>query len=146
VLAAQAAVQGCVAVAGVVTVIVVAVVAFGASAPASLAGLVLSVTVTIAGLFAIGLLLAAVARTSTAANVIGRVTFFPLMFFAGLWLPRALMPQFLLDISNYTPLGAAVQAMQASMQTGFPPAAPLLVLAGYAVVFGYLARRCFRWE
>jgi ABC-2 type transport system permease protein len=146
VLAAQAIVQGCVAVAGVVTVIVVSIVAFGASAPASVAGLVLSVAVTIAGLFAIGLLLAAVARTSTAANVIGRVTFFPLMFFAGLWLPRALMPSFLLDISNYTPLGAAVQAMQASMQTGFPPAAPLLVLAGYAVVFGYLARRFFRWE
>ena len=88
--------------------------------------------VAIAGLAAIGLLIAAVARTSTAANVIGRVAFFPLMFFAGLWLPRALMPPVLLDISNYTPLGAAVQAIQASMQTGFPPAAPLLVLAGYA--------------
>ena len=146
VLAAQAVVQGCIAVVAVVTVIVVAVVAFGAPAPASLAGLVLSVAVTIAGLFAIGLLLAAVARTSTAVNVIGRVTFFPLMFFAGLWLPRALMPSLLLDVSNYTPLGAAVQAMQSSMQTGFPPAAPLLVLAGYAVVFGYLARRFFRWE
>src|SRR6202034_959704 len=87
-----------------------------------------------------------VARTSTAANVVGRVVFFPLMFFAGLWLPRALMPPVLLDISNYTPLGAAVQAMQPSVQTGFPPAAPLLVLAAYAVVFGYLARRFFRWE
>jgi ABC-2 type transport system permease protein len=146
VLAAQAVVQGCVAVAGVAAVIVVSIVAFGASAPASLPGLVLSVALTVAGLFAIGLLLAAVARTSTAVNVIGRVTFFPLMFFAGLWLPRALMPQLLLDVSNYTPLGAAVQAMQASMQTGFPPVAPLLVLAGYAVVFGYLARRFFRWE
>ena len=146
VLAAQAVVQACTAVAAVVAVITVSIVAFGGPAPKSLAGLVLSVAVTIAGLFAIGLLLAAVARTSTAANVIGRVTFFPLMFFAGLWLPRALMPQLLLDISNYTPLGAAVQAIQASMQTGFPPATPLLVLAGYALVFGYLARRFFRWE
>ena len=84
VLAAQAVVQGCVALAGVVTVIVISIVAFGAPEPASLPGLVLSVAVSIAGLFAIGLLLAAVARTSTAANVIGRVTFFPLMFFAGL--------------------------------------------------------------
>jgi ABC-2 type transport system permease protein len=56
------------------------------------------------------------------------------------------MPSALLDISNYTPLGAMVQAVQASMKTGFPPAAPLLVLAAYAVVFGYLARRFFRWE
>jgi ABC-2 type transport system permease protein len=87
-----------------------------------------------------------VARTSTAANVIGRLTFFPLMFFAGLWLPRALMPSVLLDISNYTPLGAAVQAMQSAMQTGFPPTAPLLVLTAYALVFALLARRLFRWE
>jgi ABC-2 type transport system permease protein len=79
-------------------------------------------------------------------NVIGRVTFFPLMFFAGLWLPRALMPALLLNISNYTPLGATVQAVQYSMQTGFPPAAPLLVLAAYALVFGFLARHFFRWE
>jgi ABC-2 type transport system permease protein len=56
------------------------------------------------------------------------------------------MPGVLLDISNYTPLGATVQAVQDSMQTGFPPAAPLLVLAAYALVFGFLAQRFFRWE
>ena len=83
-----------------------------------------------AGLFAIGLTIAAVARTATAVNVNGRVTFFPLMFFAGLWLPRALMPGVLLDISNYTPLGATVQAVQDSMQTGFPSG----------------ARRCWSWR
>jgi ABC-2 type transport system ATP-binding protein len=68
------------------------------------------------------------------------------LFFAGLWLPRALMPDVLLTISNYTPLGAAVEAIQSSMLQGFPPTAPLLVLAGYALVFGFLARRFFRWE
>jgi ABC-2 type transport system permease protein len=146
VLAAQAVVQALIAVATVVVIFAVSTAAFGAPAPKSPAGLVLSVAVSMAGLFAIGLLIAAVAKTSTAANVIGRLTFFPLMFFAGLWLPRAEMPSVLLDISNYTPLGAAVQAMQSSMQTGFPPAAPLLVLAAYAVVFGFLARRFFAWE
>ena len=146
VLAAQAVVQGCIAVTTVIVIMVVAAVAFGVPAPKSPAGLVVSVLVAIAGLAGIGLLIAAVAKTSTGASVIGRVAFFPLMFFAGLWLPRAEMPPVLFDISNYPPLGAAVQAIQAAMQTGFPPAAPLLVLAGYAVVFGYLARRCFRWE
>ena len=146
VLAAQAVVQLVIAVASVVVIFAVAMAAFGAPVPKSPAGLLLSIALSIAGLFAIGLLIAAVARTSTAANVIGRLTFFPLMFFAGLWLPRALMPSVLLDISNYTPLGAAVQAMQSSMQTGFPAATPLLVLFAYAVVFGFLARRFFRWE
>ena len=146
VLAAQAVVQGSIAAATTVVILVVSTVAFGVPAPRNPAGLVLSVVLAIAGLAAIGLLIAALARTSNAANVIGRVAFFPLMFFAGLWLPRALMPHALLDISNYTPLGAAVQAIQSAMQTGFPPAAPLLVLAAYAAVFGYLASRFFRWE
>jgi ABC-2 type transport system permease protein len=146
VLAAQAVVQLLIAVATVVAIFAVSTAAFGAPAPKSPAGLVLSVALSMAGLFAIGLLIAAVAKTSTAANVIGRLAFFPLLFFAGLWLPRAEMPAGLLDISNYTPLGAAVQAMQSSMQTGFPPAALLLVLAAYALLFGCLARRLFTWE
>ncbi len=81
-------------------------------------------------------------RSSSAAHR----AFFPLMFFAGLWLPRALMPSVLQDISNFTPLGAAVQAIQDAMVQGFPPLAPLLVLVGYGAVFGFLARRFFRWE
>ena len=146
VLAAQAVVQGTIAVATTIVIVVVATVFFGVAAPASLAGLIISVLVAIAGLAAIGLLIAAVSKTSTGASVIGRVAFFPLLFFAGLWLPRAEMPRILFDISNYTPLGAAVQAIQASMENGFPPVAPLLVLAAYGLVFGYLARRFFKWE
>lgn len=45
-----------------------------------------------------------------------------------------------------TPLGAAVAAMHASYQGSFPSAGSLLVLAGYAVIFGYLAVRFFSWE
>ena len=145
-LAAQAVVQLCVALTAFAVILVSSVTAFGVSAPKNPAGLGLSVVLSIAGLFPIGLMVAAVARTANAANVVGRLAFFPMMFFAGLWLPRALMPGVLVDISNYTPLGAAVEAMQDSMQTGFPPVQPLLVLAAYAVVFGYLARRFFRWE
>ncbi len=145
-LAAQGLVQLCVAVAALVVIGVTSVVAFGAPAPKSPGGLVISVALSVAGLFPIGLVIAAMARTANAASVIGRLAFFPLIFFAGLWLPRALMPAVLLDISNYTPLGPAVQAIQDSMLSGFPPVAPLLVLAGYAVVFGFLAKRFFRWE
>jgi ABC-2 type transport system permease protein len=145
-LAAQGVIQLCVAVIGLVVILAVSIAAFGAPAPTSPGGLVLSIALSIAGLFPIGLVIASVARTANGASVIGRLAFFPLMFFAGLWLPRALMPTVLLDISNYTPLGAAVQAIQASMLGGFPPTAPLLVLTGYAVVFGFLARRLFRWE
>jgi len=145
-LAAQGLVQICQALAATAIVMVAGIVAFGAPVPKSLDGFAIALVLSIAGLIPIGLTIAAVARTANAASVIGRIAFFPMMFFAGLWLPRALMPPVLLDISNYTPLGAAVQAMQASMLQGFPPVAPLLVLGGYAVAFGYLAKRFFRWE
>lgn len=145
-LAAQVVIQLGGALAGLLIVNVASVVAFGAADPKSPAGLALSCLLAIAGLFALGLLIAAVAPTAGSVNAISRLALIPLMFFAGLWLPRPLMPQILLDISNYTPLGAAVQAIQDSMQTGFPPARPLLVLVGYAVVFGFAARRFFRWE
>jgi ABC-2 type transport system permease protein len=145
-LAAQGLIQLCVAMTAVAVIAVVSIAAFAAPAPASPGGLVLSVVLTSAGLFPIGLLIAAVAKTASGASVIGRLAFFPLIFFAGLWLPRAVMPGVLLDISNYTPLGAAVQAIQDSMLQGFPPAAPLLVLTAYAAVFGFLAQRFFRWE
>jgi ABC-2 type transport system permease protein len=145
-LAAQGLVQLCVAVAAIAIVLIMSMAAFGAPAPKSPAGVMVAVALSAAGLFPIGLLIAAIARTATAASVIGRLAFFPMMFFAGLWLPRALMPEVLLTISNYTPLGAAVEAIQDSMRQGFPPTAPLLVLAGYALVLGFLARRFFRWE
>ena len=145
-LIAQGLVQLGVAVSAVVVMIVVAMAAFGAPAPKSPAGVMVAVVLSAAGLFPIGLLVAAVARTANGASVIGRLAFFPMMFFAGLWVPRAVMPDVLLTVSNYTPLGATVEAIQNSMLQGFPPTAPLLVLAAYALVFGFLARRFFRWE
>ncbi len=145
-LAAQGVIQSCVALTGLLVIMVAGIAVFGAPVPRSPGGLLLSVLLSIAALFPLGLVVAAMSRTATSASVIGRLAFFPLMFFAGLWLPREDMPAVLQDISNFTPLGAAVQALQDSMQTGFPPVAPLLVLAAYALVFGYLARRFFRWE
>jgi ABC-2 type transport system permease protein len=144
-LAAQGVINLCMAAAATL-IIVAAGIALGASAPKNPAGFALSVLLSIAALFAIGLVIAAVVKSASSVNVIGRVIFFPLMFLAGLWWPRELMPGALQAISAVSPLGATVEAMQDSMQGQFPPAVPLLVLTAYAVGFGYLARRSFKWE
>jgi ABC-2 type transport system permease protein len=128
-----------------ILLLVVAVAGFGAAAPQSPGGLVLSLALTIAGVFAIGMWMSAFARPRT-AGILAALCFFPLLFFAGLFIPRPEMPRALLDISNLTPLGAAVQAIASSLLHGFPPIAPLLVLVAYAVLFSALAVRFFRWE
>jgi ABC-2 type transport system permease protein len=69
-----------------------------------------------------------------------------MMFFAGLYFPRALMPDVLRHVSDWTPLGAAVQALQTSAEGSFPGVEPLLVMVGYAVLFGVLAVKYFKWE
>jgi ABC-2 type transporter len=61
-----------------------------------------------------------VARTSAAARGIMAAVLYPLLFFSGLYYPVQLLPGALQAISHFTPLGAAVQAMQAAMNVGFP--------------------------
>jgi ABC-2 type transport system permease protein len=114
--------------------------------PRQAGGFILAVLLTAAALLAIGLFVAALASTGRAANAIGAVLFFPLMFFAGLWLPIAAMPSVLRHISYATPLGAGVQALQDATLGHFPHPLQLLVLAAYALVFGLAAARLFRWE
>ena len=145
VLAAQLVLNASFAVAELILLLIVATAGFGIAAPKSAAGLAVALFLSIAGVFAIGLWVAAIARPRT-AGILAAVCFFPLMFFAGLFFPREEMPRALLDVSNLTPLGAAVQAIQSAMLNGFPPVLPLLVLPAYALIFSALAVRFFRWE
>ena len=123
----------------------VAMIGFGIAAPKSAIGFALALLLSVAAVFAIGLWISAIARPRT-VGMLAAVCFFPLMFFAGLFFPRAEMPGALLAVSDITPLGAAVQAIQSSLLTGFPPIWSLLVLPAYALIFGALAVRFFRWE
>jgi ABC-2 type transport system permease protein len=95
---------------------------------------------------AIGLTIAALAPSGRAANAIGTLLFFPMMLFAGLWIPRAAMPANLREISDYMPLGAGVQALQDAIAGVWPHPLQLAVLAAYIVVFGIIASKVFRWQ
>ena len=97
-------------------------------------------------MFALGIWIAAIARSARAAGAIGAALFYPLAFFAGLWVPVQLMAPALRTVSRLTPLGAAVQAMQSSMQGQFPSVQALLVMAAWAAIFGVASVRLFQWE
>lgn len=82
----------------------------------------------------------------SSTKAIGGILFIALLFFAGLWIPRPLMSNVLLDIRNWIPAGACVAVMQNAMQGTALALQPLLLLIGYTMVFGYLSMRLFRWE
>jgi len=146
VLAAQMVVQTCLMVITLALLVTVSIVFLGVSAPRNPGALTLAIALCIAALFAIGLAIAALARTSGAARGLMAAALYPMLFFSGLYYPVQLMPAAIQDISNYSPLGAAVPAIGDSWVGQFPPAQPLIVMAAYALAFGYLATRFFRWE
>lgn len=146
VLAAQLVINACIAVCSLLVIMVVSMVAFAVSVPKEPAGFILAFVLAAAAMFAMGLWIAAVARSAGMAGALGSLLFFPLMFFAGLWVPQQMMPSVLQRLGPLTPLGAAVQAIQGAMNGAFPSVQALLVLAAYALVFGVLAARFFRWE
>ncbi|GAA1565991.1 ABC transporter permease [Dactylosporangium maewongense] len=146
VLAAQVAVQALLAVATLLVLYVVAGLAFDVRPPGQVLGLGLVFLLTAAAMFGLGLLVGAVTPSSRAASGIGTALFFPLMFFAGLWVPREVMPDKLVRVSDFTPLGAAVQGLRDTTDGGWPSGQAVAVLAAYAVLAALLAIRCFRWE
>jgi ABC-2 type transport system permease protein len=146
VLAAQLIVDAGMTVVTMIVLLAVARIAFGVALPRQAVGFALAVVLAAVALLSLGLFLAAVASTGRAANAIGAILFFPMMFFAGLWLPQAAMPSVLRSVSHATPLGAAVQAMTDAWQGHWPHPLELGVLAGYAIVFMVAAARLFRWE
>ncbi|MEV4483205.1 ABC transporter permease [Micromonospora coxensis] len=115
-------------------------------APANVPAFVLAFLLGVACLFAVGLLIAALAPSARAAQSIGPALFFPLLFLAGAWLPRDQMPTVLARIGDYSPLGATVDTLAAAWAGESPALPQLLALAVTAVLGSVLATRFFRWE
>jgi ABC-2 type transport system permease protein len=68
------------------------------------------------------------------------------MFTAGVWLPVQTMPGTLQRIVEFTPLGAASQALDRAAAGSWPAWADLGVTALWTVLLTAAAVRWFRWE
>ncbi|MGI5493683.1 ABC transporter permease [Microtetraspora malaysiensis] len=118
----------------------------GAHLPTRVLSGVLTFLLGTAAMFAVGLLIAALAPNGRAANGIGVLLYFPMAYLAGLMQPTDQMPDILARIGEYTPLGAFRQSLQDVWAGGAPSPLLLGVMAAYAVVISIAAARFFRWE
>ncbi|MBO0768468.1 MAG: ABC transporter permease [Solirubrobacterales bacterium] len=145
-LAAQLIIVACLAAAVIVVITLVSHFAFGGDLAQNFGGWLLTIVLLMSAMLSFGLLIASLAPTGKIANVAGSMSFFVLMFFAGLWVPQAAMGSTLRTIAHYTPLGAGVPAIQNAAAGLWPGTNHLLVLVGYTIVLALLAGRFFRWE
>lgn len=145
-LGAQLAVNVAATVVAVALAIAVSAAVFGVDMPQQPIGFLLAFLLGTGAVFAVGLLIAAVAPRAKTASGIGMLVYFPMLFFAGVWTPGPVMPDVVRRISDFTPLGAASQSMQDAWTGSFPQALHLGVMVVYIVGIGALAARLFRWE
>jgi ABC-2 type transport system permease protein len=145
-LRAQLAMGLLMALGAVTLVIGIGAVVFGTALPEQFPGFLVAFVLAAVALYAVGFLIAAVAPSGKAAAGIGTVLWFPIMFFAGLWVPREAMPDTLNRIGDFTPLGAGVQAMQDAWNGAWPDRMHLAVMAAFAIGASLAAARLFRWE
>ena len=119
-------------------------VAFDVPLPGHPLGYVAAFLLGMTSLFAIGLVVAAVAPSSRAATAVAIPMFFVVMFLGGVYLPRVYLPDILIRIGDFTPPG--VQGLQDAWLGTAPQLAPLVGMAVLTVVLGAVAVRVFRWE
>lgn len=118
----------------------------GARLPSQWALVALTFLLGTGALFAVGLLIAALAPNGRTANGVGVLLYFPMAYLAGLMQPTHQMPVILVSVGEFTPLGAFRQSLQDLWAGGPADPVALVVMGAYAMIVSMIAARFFRWE
>ncbi|MFF9689172.1 ABC transporter permease [Streptomyces sp. NPDC014623] len=145
-LTAQIVLHGAASLGSAALVIAVGRAAFGVRLPEQPAGYLLALLLAVACVLALGATICALSRTSKTATAAGSVAYLLMMFTAGVWVPVQTMPDLLRTIVEFTPLGAASQALDQAASGNWPGWTHLLVMAVWTAGLGKAATRLFRWE
>ncbi|GGY79651.1 ABC transporter permease [Streptomyces nitrosporeus] len=145
-LLAQITLHGAAALGSAVLVMAVGRAGFGVRLPEQLPGYALSLLLAVACVLALGAAVCALAPTTKAATAVGSVAYLLMMFTAGVWVPVQVMPGLLRTVVEFTPFGAASQALDQAASGSWPGWTHLAVMAVWTAVLGALSARLFRWE
>ncbi len=123
--------------------------AFGAHTRGSLLDLGALAVIGAVAFFAMGFAISSLSKSSESANLLGSLVNFPMMFLAGTFWPRELMPDAIQPVIGYLPLSPLVDAMRGVGANG-EPLSQYLWAVGYLLAWAagafVIAARRFRWE
>lgn len=146
VLVAQVVVSILQTVVGLTLALAAAFLAFGAQRPVGLGAAVGVYLLAMAALYAVGMIVAAVAPTPNSAVAIGLMTFFGLGALGGMFGGRASLPEPVATVGEWLPFGASVEALSAAW-VGNPVEPAHLISLGVTTVVGVVtAAVFFRWD
>lgn len=131
---------------GISVAFAVAVLAFGARPPESPVTALGVFALAMASMYAVGMMVAAVAPTPNSAVAIGLISFFALGALGGMFGGRDYLPGPLGEIGGYLPFGAAADALGATWLGVAVEPAQLLSMGITVVVGCGVAAALFRWE
>jgi len=129
---------------GSLLLVALAVLLLDVPAPGHPLGFAAALVLGTAAVFAVGLLLAARAPRARTATGIGGIMFILAMFFGGVYLPKYLLPDWLIRVGDFIPPGSG--AFSDTWVGSGLELVPLAAMAGIALAATATAARFFRWE
>jgi ABC-2 type transport system permease protein len=145
-LAAQSIINLVLALAAILIVIFGGELVFGASLDVSIPYFVLSVILSLAVMFSLGLVVTALVPSQQVATGACGGLMLLSFFLSGLWVQPSQVGGTLATIMYYSPQGAADRALLSSVFNSTPPYTSLVTMVTYTVIFAFIAIRYFRWE
>ena len=146
-LACDTIASGVMAVLSTLILTVAAVVVFGYRMQGSVLVYIGVWLLTMASMFAIGLMVASLCRTTKSMNVATTALYFPMLLFSGATIPAEVFPAGFRAIARWMPLGIGIDLLKSvSMGCYDNMAVPVFTLTAIAVLCGAVAVRTFRWE
>jgi ABC-2 type transport system permease protein len=105
-------------------------------------------TLSALAMFGVGFVLASLAPTARAAQVMGMVMFYPMIFLSGATIPREILPESIRQYSQLLPLTHVVTLLR-GLWVGEPwgdHTKEVIVLISFLIVSVLVSAKTFKWE